>query len=135
MWTTLAARAGIDLDRPAAVILHVLSEDATKSYRLNDLAQRLGIEAPSVTRKTQELETAGYVKRIPDPQDRRAVSLRVTMRGKAVSEKLRKEQQKWFAEVIADWPAKDRKQFVELFLRFSERLSELHGAPTKDNQN
>jgi DNA-binding MarR family transcriptional regulator len=129
-WSQLAQRAGTDVDRPSAVILHVLSEDPTKSYRLNDLAHRLGIEAPSVTRKTQELEAAGYLKRVPDPLDRRAVSLKATLSGQAISERLKAEQQKWFAAVIADWPAKERTQFVELFLRFSQRLADPNGTQT-----
>jgi DNA-binding MarR family transcriptional regulator len=133
-WSKLAHRAGTDLERPAAAILHILSEDDSKSYRLNDLAQRLAIEAPSVTRKTQELEAAGYLQRVPDLNDRRAVSLRITKNGKAVSKRLKAEQQKLFAEVIADWPASERKAFVNLFLRFSQRLAELHGTPATDTK-
>ncbi|WP_347877257.1 MarR family transcriptional regulator [Streptomyces sp. 8K308] len=39
---------------------------------MGELASRLNAEAPHVTRQAQRLERAGYVDRVPDPDDGRA---------------------------------------------------------------
>src|SRR5438270_13763267 len=66
--TTTAA--GVPLDRAAVVVLLQLAD--TGAIRPGELAARLEVEAPHVTRQVQRLEKAGYAGRVPDPGDRRA---------------------------------------------------------------
>lgn len=121
-WTNITRRAGVNIDRPAAHILRTMLMHDPKHCRVQDLAQQLGIEAPSVTRKTQELEQAGYLNRVPDPKDKRAIGLSITPRGRNLSTKLWKIQRLAMAEAMAEWPAKDRQQFTKLFSRFATDL-------------
>jgi DNA-binding MarR family transcriptional regulator len=130
-WTSVTARAGVDIDRPAAGILFTLTAHATQRYRLQDLATDLGIEAPSVTRKSQELEKAGYVKRVPDPFDKRAVSLQVTTRGKKVVEKLRAVQRQDLLAALSQWDECDREQFIQHFERFAEQMTARYNSAQK----
>lgn len=125
-WQKVTALAGISVDRPGAVILHYLATHPSTSCRLHELAIQLGIEAPSVTRKTQELEVAGYVSRLPDPQDRRAVSLKLTQTGEEVNAKLLQAQHSIISQALQVWPPEQRHQFVTLFERFSNDLAALH---------
>lgn len=122
-WADITAEAGISLDRPAAIILHILVARDKKHLRVHDLAAQLGIEAPSVTRKTQELERQGYLKRVADPVDRRAISLQITAKGRAASVKLWKVQRGRLAKVMRDWDPAERRQFVELFHRYSTDMA------------
>lgn len=122
-WAQLMAQAGVDLDRPAAFILHALIGDKPYGWRVQDLADQLGIEAPSVTRKTQELEQAGYLKRQPDPHDGRAISLQVTRKGRTACRKLWQVQRRQIAAVLEQWPDGERHQFIDLFERFSTDLA------------
>src|SRR4051812_23155419 len=80
-WTDLTVRAGVSIDRPGAMILQVLASSPTERYGVQDLATLLGIEAPSVTRKTQELESSGYIRRVRSAEDKRSVSLELTPAG------------------------------------------------------
>jgi DNA-binding MarR family transcriptional regulator len=121
-WAAVMVQAKTDLDRPSAVILQILLNEHG-ACRVQDLAVRLGIEPPSVTRKTQELEQAGFLRRVPDPADRRAIDLRITSRGRSVAKRLYNAQRDILAKALQDWNPADRRQFVKLFERFSDDLS------------
>ncbi|MBT2133051.1 MarR family transcriptional regulator [Croceibacterium sp. LX-88] len=48
-----------------------------------DIAKRLRIEGPTMTRMLDTLEKDGLVERLPDPSDRRSKLLRLTHQGEA----------------------------------------------------
>lgn len=122
-WARITAQAGVSLDRPAAYILHILMSPRPQGWRVQDLATQLGVEAPSVTRKTQELELAGYLERRRNPLDKRSIGLRLTPSGRTVCNRLWKVQRQTIAQVLERWPAAERRQFVDLFERFSAELA------------
>jgi DNA-binding MarR family transcriptional regulator len=123
-WAQITASAGVSIDRPAMFILHALALANDQRCRVQDLATQLGIEAPSVTRKTQELEQAGYIRRMPDPKDRRAIGLELTAKGQAIHTKIRKAQKDLIVNAFNVWSKADRQQFVTLFERFSNDLAQ-----------
>ncbi len=49
--------------------------------KVGDVAQFLGISAPSASKNIDKLERLGLVERVPSQQDRRATTLRSTKRG------------------------------------------------------
>ena len=53
-----------------------------------DIAKRLRIEGPTMTRMLDTLEADGLVERIADPSDRRSKHLRLTAQGEAVLEEI-----------------------------------------------
>src|SRR5882724_13698783 len=55
-------QAGLDIDQAGLAILYALHAEKG-SLRITDLAERLGIDAPAVTRKAQRLERLGLVSR------------------------------------------------------------------------
>lgn len=55
-----------------------------------DLAERLGVEAPTVTRMVQRLERGGLIDRRPDPDDARAVRLYPTQRARLLEAVIRR---------------------------------------------
>ncbi len=121
-WAAVTSQAKVDIDRPSAVILQTLVLCQPSSCHVQELADRLGIEPPSVTRKTQELEKAGYLRRVADPEDRRAIDLRVTPDGRKVAERLWEAQRGIIAEALSGWSPDERRQFARLFQRFSDDL-------------
>lgn len=121
-WDAAISKAGVSIDRPAAFILKILLAHGSREWSVHDLAAELGVEAPTVTRKTQELEEAGYIKRSRDVTDRRITRLSLTASGKKVISRLLKAQREQIAAILHKWPAADRRQFVELFNRFSNDL-------------
>jgi DNA-binding MarR family transcriptional regulator len=53
-----------------------------------ELARRIGVEQPTITRMSQRMETAGLVTRVRDEHDRRVVRIALTEQGQALREQL-----------------------------------------------
>jgi DNA-binding MarR family transcriptional regulator len=77
---TLTERGWSDV-RPGhlAVFLHV---DRRSGTRLTELARRGRITKQAMMLLVDELESRGYVRRVPDPMDGRAKVVRLTARGR-----------------------------------------------------
>ena len=54
------------------------------SLTINELARRMMIKPPSLVAVVDALERAGYLKRKPDPTDRRRTPLHITPKGEAL---------------------------------------------------
>jgi DNA-binding MarR family transcriptional regulator len=107
--------AGVPLDRAAAVILRQLAESGPA--RPGELAARLEVEAPHVTRQVQRLRQAGYVDRVPDPNDRRAHLVRLTPAGTAAVDRIREVGRRAMQDALAIWTPQELHQLAMLFHR------------------
>jgi DNA-binding MarR family transcriptional regulator len=114
----LLRRAQAKVDRTGSAFLHVLAEEPA-GLRMTELAERLHIDAPAVTRKAQQLERAGLVERGPDQADGRAIRLRLTPAGRSTTEAIHAAHRAWLEAVLTDWPAADRAELTRLLLRFA----------------
>jgi DNA-binding MarR family transcriptional regulator len=120
---TLCKQAGVELDRSGAAVLYKLYADG-ENVRITDLAERLGIDPPAVTRKVQQLEKVGLVSRSADPDDARASRLRLTREGRSSIERLLRARQNWIEEMLEDWPREDQKEFARLLKLFASTIAE-----------
>jgi DNA-binding MarR family transcriptional regulator len=119
----LRAEAGVDIDRAGAAVLYKLLVEE-ESLRLCDLAERLGIDSPAVTRKVQQLEHLGLVVRSPDPEDGRASRLLLTGEGRRSIERLLGARRVWLEELLSEWPTADRREFARLLQLFATTIEE-----------
>ncbi len=78
------------------------------------LARHFHIDKGAVARAVNKLVDAGYVQRIPDPNNRRAVRLFLTEKGIEISPKIEKIEQEWEEKMYSCIPQKDRLQFYSL---------------------
>ena len=76
-----AATAGVDLDRTGFVMLGKVAHAGRSASA--DLAEQMGLDISTVSRKAQQLESAGLVERTGDPDDRRAAMLSIAVAGQA----------------------------------------------------
>lgn len=125
---SLCKRAGVDLDRGGAAVLYKLFTEVDNA-RLTELAERLGIDPPAVTRKVQQLEREGLVCRAPDPNDARASRLRLTRQGRSAIEKLLRARRLWLEALLHSWPASDKEEFARLLRLFSKTIDDDLGTP------
>jgi DNA-binding MarR family transcriptional regulator len=58
------------------------------SLTTGDLARRIGVEVPTITRMSQRMETAGLVTRVRDETDRRVIRIALTKQGQALRDQL-----------------------------------------------
>lgn len=119
----LRKQAGVDLDRGGAAVLYKLVADGD-NIRLGDLAERLGVDSPAVTRKIQQLETMGLVRRSPDPDDGRASRIRITAAGRDSIDRLLVAHRRWVEEMLSSWPETDQRAFARLVHRFASTIEE-----------
>ncbi|SRR5579871_6850201 len=115
-----AEQAGMPrLDRTAFAILRKVETDP---LRVSDLADRLGLDASTVSRKVATLEQLGLLARTGDERDRRAAQLSLAPAGARVLKRLRKEWLRTVEELVGDWSEADRLAFAELLERFASGL-------------
>jgi DNA-binding MarR family transcriptional regulator len=113
--------AGLRLDRAGATLLYKLSVQGD-SLRVTDLAEILGVDCPTVTRKVQQLERDGMVVRQTDPDDRRASRIRLTPAGRKTIERVRRARRAWLEQLFTEWDDDDLSTLADLLCRFAESL-------------
>ncbi len=114
--------AGVRLDRAGATLLFKLSAKG-ESLRVTDLADTLGVDTPTVTRKVQQLERDGMVVRQSDPDDRRASRIRLTPAGRRTIERVRRARRDWLDRLLQGWNDDDLCDLADLLSRFAESLN------------
>lgn len=117
----LAKRAGVDLDRSGAALLYNLYSEGD-NVRLTELAERLGIDAPGVTRKVQQLEREGLLARAADPDDARAMRLTLTPAGRRSIDRLLAVREAWIEGTLEGWSGADRRDFARLLAQFASTM-------------
>ena len=113
--------AGVRLDRAGATLLFKLSAKGD-ALRVTDLAEILGVDTPTVTRKVQQLERDGMVVRQTDPDDGRASRIRLTPTGRRTIERVRRVRRAWLEQLLQEWDDEDLSTLAELLARFAEDL-------------
>ncbi|MET7813775.1 MarR family transcriptional regulator [Streptomyces sp. NPDC005395] len=78
--------------------------------RMADLAERLEVVPRAVTTLVDGLETAGKVRRVPDPTNRRVIRIELTDDGRAALRELRTARRSAAEEILA--PLTDEQRAV-----------------------
>ena len=90
--------------------------------RLNDLARRMGTSAPTASRSVDTLEALGLVVRAPEAGDRRALSIEVTERGRALREERLTRAAQAFQPASATLSVAERRELLSLLRRMTDAL-------------
>jgi DNA-binding MarR family transcriptional regulator len=77
-----------------------------------EIARRLELSTPTVTRATTRMEGAGLLRREPHPTDARLVRLRLTDRGRALESVIAEEMVRLSERALRTLDATEREQFV-----------------------
>jgi DNA-binding MarR family transcriptional regulator len=111
-------RASIRVSRTEAGVIWALS---VGPQRITKLAAGEGVTQPAITRLVNRLEECGWVSRESDPDDGRAVMVRLTPAGRQVFDTLRAEYRALVHEEMATLADSD----VETLARAIDVLDEL----------
>ncbi|MET7993175.1 MarR family transcriptional regulator [Amycolatopsis sp. NPDC005232] len=115
-------QAGLALDRPALTVIITL-QMAGKPLRVGEIATRMQVVGPHVTRHLNELEKRGLIRRVTDPDDQRARLIELTPDGAAAAGRYLQTVLSWFTEAVADWSIEDQRTFGTLLNRFVDDLT------------
>jgi DNA-binding MarR family transcriptional regulator len=118
--------AGVRLDRAGSSLLYKLHASGD-SLRVTNLAELLGVDTPTVTRKIQQLEREGLVNRHADPDDRRATRIKLTPAGIKTLESVLKARREWLTRLVDDWSTEDLTTFASMLGRFASALQQDEG--------
>jgi DNA-binding MarR family transcriptional regulator len=117
----LLTAAGVRLDRAGSALLYKLHIHGD-GLRVTDLAELLGVDAPTVTRKIQQLERERLISRRPDPDDRRATRIMLTPAGSQTLSRVLEARREWYEGLLSGWNNADLHSFATLLGRFSSAL-------------
>src|SRR3954467_1431109 len=115
-------RIGADLDRPGLSIIITLHMTG-KAMRVGEIADRMQVAGPHVTRHLHVLERRRLVRGLADPDDRRARLVELTPDGAEIADRYVTTLLGWFGEALSGWAPKDRQTFYDLLLRFTDDLA------------
>jgi len=112
---------GDALDYSLMPVLWVLCESGPARH--NALAERLLLDASTVSRKVHHLEDLGLVRVSPDENDARARQVELLPAGQEALDALRERRRDVIADVLSTWPEADRALLHQLLQRFNEDLT------------
>ncbi|MFC8825131.1 MarR family winged helix-turn-helix transcriptional regulator [Streptomyces sp. NPDC057137] len=113
---------GLALDRPELTVLMALHM-ADKPLRIGEIAERMQVVGPHVTRQVQALERRGLVGRLSDPEDRRASLIEPTPEGARAANRYATYLIGWFSEAIGGWSDQDRGDLGRLLGRLVDDVT------------
>ncbi|HLU75723.1 MAG TPA: MarR family transcriptional regulator [Nonomuraea sp.] len=99
-WLTDTHRIGLTEYRALAL----LAQASDKELRVNDLAQRIGLNQSSATRLVSRLETKGVAVRDVCPDDGRGVYAVLTEQGEALVREVRESYEERIGELLRGAP-------------------------------
>ncbi len=107
--------------------LHRAEAEGRDGLRLTDLSDRLLVRPPSVTGIVDRLERVGYVQRDAVSSDLRAKQVSLTIRGRAVVERVLEVHPKQIAAVMGGLDADEQGELARLLYKLRLHLLELDG--------
>jgi DNA-binding MarR family transcriptional regulator len=96
-----------------------------------ELADAAGVTRATMTGLIDTLERDGFVKREPDPDDRRMMSVRLTGRGERFMQEFLPGHFKAIAAIMSTLTEAERKTLVSLLIKVQEQAAVL--TPVRDN--
>lgn len=89
---------------------------------MRDVAHYLKITAPSATSLVEGLADAGYLTRVRDTKDRRAVRIKLTAHGKRAEAAIAKSRTKVLRGIFAGLSVKDRRDLDRILTNIVKDL-------------
>jgi len=88
--------------------------------RPGDISREMGIAAPTATGIVDRLERDGYVRRIPDEQDRRAVNISLAENGIEFLKDMRRKKYERTCRILNVLTPEDRENYVRILKKLLE---------------
>ncbi len=89
-----------------------------------DLADYTGADASTITRRVDQLEKRGLLRRIPNPEDRRSIHLELTTEGKQLTPRIARVAKELNELAMIGMSAAERSAFQAILRRMIRNLGE-----------
>jgi DNA-binding MarR family transcriptional regulator len=107
--------------------------DRLGPVNINNLALAMRIDATTVSRQVPPMESAGFVERIPDPQNRRVRLITLTPYGREQMDAVHHYRVRTLAGALVDWDEEEKAAFADHLARFNAALNPSFDAPRWDD--
>ncbi|MBD3783688.1 MAG: winged helix-turn-helix transcriptional regulator [Micrococcales bacterium] len=91
--------------------------------RACELADAVGLDQSTTSRRVHTLVERGYLERTPDPEDRRAQLVSLTPTGREVLAGERRRREELVGIALEGWPEDDRRTLADLLGRLQTSLA------------
>lgn len=115
------ARSGFDITMSQFLALKQLAANGPMSA--GELAQSLRHDPGAMTRMLAKLEAKGYLRRHPDPRDRRALRIELTEVGARLWQDIRAAADRCLENALVDLDAAERRQLETILQRILRTLA------------
>jgi DNA-binding MarR family transcriptional regulator len=120
-WTRLhAARKFTDLSRGELYVLQMLTDK--REAQPGDICAGLDVSTARVAALLNSMERKGWVKRFPDPADRRKIRVVITEAGEAKARDFRRGILEYVARLLRELGERDTRELMRIMDRLSELL-------------
>ena len=120
--------ASFGVSQPAATTLAVL-DGAGGPLTPSQISERMLVASASTTATLDLLERRGWVRRMPNPEDRRSTLVDITDAGRAIADRLLAGIRILERDALDQLSPRERSQLLALLDRVLTRLAELSDAP------
>lgn len=117
-WTHTTDTGISPLQRQVLWYIHTFPSRARATY----IGRYLGVKKPTISLVLKQLEQKGFIRREPDPQNRRSQIIRLTDKGSQVIHQLRLEVLQQWLETL---PSSKQTQLKEAFYGLFDHLHKL----------
>jgi MarR family transcriptional regulator, organic hydroperoxide resistance regulator len=107
------------------VLIELWQDDGLRG---GELAERLGVEPPTITKMLRRLEACGLVERRADTEDARSLRVYLTGQGRALEEPVQRCWDQAERTVLEGMNTRDRQTFRRLLERVKSNLDPGFGA-------
>ncbi len=101
-----------EISFPQMAILHILKE--RDRCMMSELAKLFSVTTSAATGIVDRMVRAGYLKRVPDLNDRRIINIRITPKGKRAINAIFRQRQKMMVAVFEHFSSKERETYLNM---------------------
>jgi DNA-binding MarR family transcriptional regulator len=122
------AEANFGVGQPAATTLAII-DGAGGPLTPTQISERMLVASASTTATLDLLEYRGWVRRMPNPEDRRSTLVEITDAGRAIADRLLAGIRILERDALDQLSPRERSQLLALLDKVLTRLAELSEAP------
>lgn len=100
-----------------------------EGLRMGELSKRMMVTGGNITGIAEQLVQEKLVVRVPDENDRRAYSVKLTASGRRAFSRMAAAHEEWITELLGGVSSKEKGKLIELLSQIKQHLNE---PPTND---